>query len=48
MTRLALALVLLLAGCPKTRNGEARRDEPVAEPAPVEIDWPDAAPADAP
>lgn len=44
MRAAALALAaLLLAGCPR---GGARQptpdDEPKAEPAPVEIDWPDA------
>lgn len=31
----------LLAGCPRGR-AEEPSEEPVAEPAPVEIDWPDA------
>ena len=34
---------LLLAGCPRGGAGRAPPPEPVAEPAPVEIDWPDAA-----
>jgi len=34
---------LALAGCPRGRADEPAA-EPVAEPAPVEIDWPDAGP----
>jgi hypothetical protein len=34
-----LVAVLALAGCPR---GGGPVPEPVAEPAPVEIDWPDA------
>jgi hypothetical protein len=42
--RLALALLLFtLAGCPP-RGPSKPTPEPVAEPAPVEIDWPDAGP----
>lgn len=37
------AALLLLAGCPRTgAKPPAPDDEPPAEPAPVEIDWPDA------
>ena len=34
-----------LAACPRGRADEPS-DEPFAEPAPVEIDWPDAGPRD--
>jgi hypothetical protein len=37
---IVLALAAL-AGCPRGR-ADAPSGEPVAEPAPVEIDWPDA------
>lgn len=40
MRRVVAAIVLLLAGCP--RGTPRTEPEPVAEPAPVEIDWPDA------
>ena len=40
VTTLAL---LLLAGCPRGRADEPA-EGPLAEPAPVEIDWPDAGP----
>ena len=41
--KLALIAVALaaLAGCPRGRADEPS-EEPLAEPAPVEIDWPDA------
>ena len=47
---LALLLVLLLlhAGCPRRRIRDAGPEEQLAEPAPVEIDWPDAGNGDAP
>ena len=39
-----LPVVLVLVGCPR---GKDAAQEPVAEPAPVDIDWPDAGPTDA-
>jgi hypothetical protein len=43
MTRWAL-LLFVLTGCPRggDETPEPTSDEPVAEPAPIEIDWPDA------
>ena len=47
MKPLLLLSVLLLAACPRGHS-ERPAPEPVAEPAPVEIDWPDAGPSRSP
>ena len=37
-----VALVLAAGGCPRGGDGAAAK-EPIAEPVPAEVDWPDAA-----
>jgi len=41
LAAIALLAAVALVACPRGRTRDAA-PEPVAEPAPVEIDWPDA------